>query len=125
MEDKKNLEDLIALVKKLRGPEGCPWDKEQKASDIKSYLIGEAYEVLDAIDLKNPLKIKEELGDLLFQIIFLADIFSEQGDFDIYDVMGEITEKMIRRHPHVFGNKKVQGTAEVKENWRAIKKKRG
>ena len=125
MEDKKNLEDLIALVKKLRGPDGCPWDKEQKASDIKSYLIGEAYEVLDAIDLKNPLKIKEELGDLLFQIIFLADIFSEQGDFDIYDVMCEVTEKMIRRHPHVFGNKKVKDTAEVKENWRTIKEKEG
>jgi tetrapyrrole methylase family protein/MazG family protein len=125
MEYEKNIEDLIALVKKLRGPDGCPWDKEQKASDIKSYLIGEAYEVLDAIDLKNPLKIKEELGDLLFQIIFLADIFSEQGDFDIYDVMCEVTEKMIRRHPHVFANKKVKDTAEVKENWRTIKEREG
>jgi len=125
MEEKNNLEDLIALVKRLRGPDGCPWDREQKASDIKSYLIGEAYEVLDAIDLKNPLKIKEELGDLLFQIIFLADMFCEQGDFNIYDVMGEVTEKMIRRHPHVFGNKKAKNTDEIKANWRIIKEKEG
>ena len=125
MEDKKNLEDLIALVERLRGPDGCPWDREQKASYIKSYLIGEAYEVLDAIDLKDPSKVKEELGDLLFQIIFLADIFCERGDFNIYDIIGDVTEKMIRRHPHVFGDKKVKDSAEAKANWRTIKEKEG
>jgi len=125
MGDKKNLEDLIALVKRLRGPEGCPWDREQKASSIKSYLIGEVYEVVDAIDLKNPSKIKEELGDLLFLIIFLVDIFAERGDFDIYEVTGTVMEKMIRRHPHVFGDKRVKNTDEVKANWRKIKEEEG
>jgi len=125
MEDKKNLEDLTELVKRLRGPDGCPWDREQKPSNIKSYLIGEVYEVLDAIDLKNPLKIKEELGDLLFLIIFLVDIFSERGDFDIYETIGTVMEKMIRRHPHVFGDKRVKDTDEVKANWCKIKEEEG
>jgi tetrapyrrole methylase family protein/MazG family protein len=125
MEDKKNLEDLIALIKQLRGPEGCPWDREQKASDIKSYLTGEVYEVLDAIDLKNSSKIKEELGDLLFLVIFLVDIFSEHGDFDIYEVITNVTAKMIRRHPHVFGNKRIKDTDEVKANWRILKEEEG
>lgn len=125
MENKNNLEDLIALVKRLRGPEGCPWDREQKATDIKSYLTGEVYEVLDAIDLKNPSKIKEELGDLLFMIIFLVDIFSERGDFDIYEVIGTVMDKMVRRHPHVFGDKSAKDTDEVKANWRKIKEEEG
>ena len=125
MEKKKYLEDLLALVKRLRGPDGCPWDREQSASDIKSYLIGEAYEVLDAIDLNTPAKVKEELGDLLFQIIFLADIFCTQGDFTIYDVIETVMDKMVRRHPHVFGDTKVKDTAEIKKNWRTIKEKEG
>jgi len=122
---KKNLEDIIELVKRLRGPDGCPWDREQNLSDIKSYLIGETYEVLDAIDLNNALKIKEELGDLLFLIIFLVEIFSEHGVFDIYEVIGTVMEKMIRRHPHVFGDKRVKDTVEVKANWCKIKEEEG
>ena len=125
MGDKKNLEDLIGLIKRLRGPEGCPWDREQKATDIKSYLTGEVYEVLDAIDMENTSKIKEELGDLLFLIIFLTDIFSERGDFDIYEVIDTVTDKMIKRHPHVFGNKRVKNSDEVKANWRKIKEEEG
>lgn len=125
MGDRRNLEDLIALIKRLRGPEGCPWDREQKASDIKSYLTGEVYEVLDAIDLENPSKIKEELGDLFFLIIFLADIFSDGGVFDIYEVIDAVMDKMINRHPHVFGNRRVNSTDEVKANWREIKKMEG
>ena len=125
MGDKKIFEDIVALVKILRGPEGCPWDREQRAPDIKSYLIGEAYEVLDAIDSKKPSKIKEELGDLLFLIIFLVDIFREQGAFDIYEVISSVMEKMIRRHPHVFGNKRVNNSHEVKANWRKIKEEEG
>jgi len=106
MENKRNLEELTALVTRLRGPEGCPWDREQSEAEIKSYLVGEVYEVLEAIDLNNPSKVEEEAGDLLFLIIFLVDIFREKGAFDIYQVMDKVIRKMIRRHPHVFGNTK-------------------
>jgi len=125
MENKKYLEELAALVSRLRGPEGCPWDREQSAADIKSYLVAEVYEVLDAIDLNNPSMVEEEAGDLLFLIIFLVDIFREKGDFDIYQVMGTVMDKMIRRHPHVFGNNKAKTPEEVKVNWRKIKEEEG
>ena len=92
MEDKNNLEELVELVRKLRGPDGCPWDREQKAPDLKSYLVGEAYEVLDAIDLNDTSKIKEESGDLFFLIVFLVDIFRERDDFDIYEVIGMVMD---------------------------------
>ena len=125
MKSKNNLEELMALVRRLRGPEGCPWDRQQKVSDLKSYLIGEAYEVLDAIDLNDSSKIKEELGDLLFLIAFLVDIFCERDDFDIYEVIGTVMNKMIKRHPHVFENKSVKDADEVKTNWRKIKEAEG
>jgi tetrapyrrole methylase family protein/MazG family protein len=121
MENKRNLEELTALVTRLRGPEGCSWDREQSEAEIKSYLVGEVYEVLEAIDLNNPSKIEEEAGDLLFLIIFLVDIFREKGAFDIYQVMDKVIRKMIRRHPHVFGNTKADNPEEVKVNWRKIK----
>jgi tetrapyrrole methylase family protein/MazG family protein len=121
MENKRNLEELTALVTRLRGPEGCPWDREQSEAEIKSYLVGEVYEVLEAIDLNNPSKVEEEAGDLLFLIIFLVDIFREKGAFDIYQVMDKVIRKMIRRHPHVFGNTKADNPEEVKVNWRKIK----
>lgn len=125
MKGKNNLEELVELVRQLRGPDGCPWDREQKTSDLKSYLVGEVYEVLDAIDLNDLLKIKEESGDLFFLIVFLVDIFRERDDFDIHDVIGTVIDKMIRRHPHVFGDKRVNDTDEVKMNWRKIKEAEG
>ena len=125
MKGKNNLEELVELVQTLRGPDGCPWDREQKVSDLKSYLVGEVYEVIDAIDINNPLKIKEESGDLFFLIVFLVDIFRERNDFNIYDVIEMVMDKMIRRHPHVFGDKRVNSTDEVKMNWRKIKEKEG
>jgi MazG family protein len=125
MKTKKNLEDLTGLVTKLRGPDGCPWDREQTLSDLKAFLIGETYEILDAIDQNNPSHIREEAGDLLFLIIFLVDMMRESGDFTIYDVIGEVMDKMIRRHPHVFAQTQVNNTAEVKINWRKIKEKEG
>jgi MazG family protein len=125
MNNKKNLEDLTALVKKLRGPDGCPWDREQTLSNLKAFLIGETYEILDAIDQNNPSHIKEEAGDLLFLIIFLVDMMREGGDFTIYDVIGAVMDKMIRRHPHVFAHKQVNNAAEVITNWRKIKEKEG
>ena len=125
MKTKKNLEDITGLVTKLRGPDGCPWDREQTLSDLKAFLIGETYEILDAIDQNNPSHIREEAGDLLFLIIFLVDMMRESGDFTIYDVIGEVMDKMIRRHPHVFAQTQVNNAAEVKINWRKIKEKEG
>ena len=117
------LRELTQLIKKLRAPDGCPWDQQQKKEDIGKYILEEAYEVVDSLDKSNPQALKEELGDLLFQILFLAEISSESDFFSFSDVMDGINEKMIRRHPHVFGDKKVNSVQEVKDNWQEIKKK--
>ena len=105
-EDSKKLKDLKQLIKKLRAPDGCPWDRQQKQEDIGKYILEEAYEVVDSLDKGNPQALKEELGDLLFHILFLAEISAESDSFSLSDVMEGINEKMIRRHPHVFGDKK-------------------
>ena len=118
----KALLGLSGLVTRLRGPEGCPWDIQQTYATIKMYLIEEAYEVLDAIEKGSPGQICQELGDLLFQIFFLAGIAEDKGDFDFVDVLEKITEKMINRHPHVFGDTKVNSPEEVSENWEKIKR---
>ena len=122
-EAQKELQELIALIKKLRSPEGCPWDRKQKPQDIGKYVLDEAYEVADALDAKDPQALKEELGDLLFQILFLAEMEAELNQFSLADVMAGIKEKMIRRHPHVFGDVTVNSVEEVKDNWQEIKKK--
>jgi tetrapyrrole methylase family protein/MazG family protein len=119
----KELQELIVLIKKLRSPEGCPWDRKQTAQDIGKYVLDEAYEVVDALEAKTPQELKEELGDLLFQILFLAEMEAELGKFSLADVMTGIKEKMIRRHPHVFGDVTVASVQEVKDNWQEIKKK--
>ena len=113
---------LMDLVARLRSPGGCPWDAKQTDSTIKIYLLEEAYEVLDAIDKSSAADVCEELGDLLFHIIFLARLASERRQFDFIDVVEKITEKMIRRHPHVFGETKLNNAEEVVENWAIIKK---
>ncbi len=115
--------ELVNIMKKLRGKDGCPWDREQTSDSIKPYLIEEAYELLEAIEEKNPDKIKEELGDLLFQIIFHAKLAEEQKEFDVFDVCLHVKEKMIRRHPHVFGNTEVSCSKEVLVRWEDIKRK--
>jgi tetrapyrrole methylase family protein / MazG family protein len=122
-EAQKELQELINLIRKLRAPDGCPWDQKQTKQDIGKYLLDEAYEVLDALSENNPQHIQEELGDLLFQILFITEIASESKEFSLSDVMKAIHEKMIRRHPHVFGDVKVNSIREVKENWQEIKKK--
>lgn len=119
------LEDLTGLMERLRGPEGCPWDKEQTLETLKSYVVEEAYEVLDAIDSGSASELREELGDLLFQIVFQAQLAREAGWFDIGDVIESIHTKMVRRHPHVFGTIDVSSADEVAQNWEAIKKKEG
>lgn len=112
---------LVAVMARLRAPGGCPWDREQTHATLRTYLIEEAYEVLDALDSTDDVKFAEELGDLLLQVLFHAQIASEESRFAISDVIREIYEKMIRRHPHVFGEKRAKDAAEVLRNWEIIK----
>jgi tetrapyrrole methylase family protein/MazG family protein len=114
-------EKLLALIERLRNPEsGCPWDIRQTKEDVGRYLLDETYEVLDAVEKDSPSALQEELGDLLFMILFLARIAEEENLFGINGVLDDITAKMIRRHPHVFGEVKVKDAAEVKRNWDQI-----
>ena len=115
--------DLIELVKILRSPEGCPWDREQTHRSIRRDLLEEAYEVADAIDRGSPESLCEELGDLLLQVVFHAQIASESGEFDFSDAVDGVCKKMILRHPHVFGDVSADSTEEVLKNWDAIKRK--
>ncbi len=112
----------IEIMKRLREPGGCPWDREQTPESLKPYLIEEAYEVLEAIDNGEPNKLKEELGDLLLQAVFHSQIASEKNDFTIEDVLKYLNEKLVRRHPHVFDDLKVNSSKEVLSNWEDIKK---
>jgi tetrapyrrole methylase family protein/MazG family protein len=114
---------LIKLIESLRGENGCPWDKRQTPQNIAIYLIEEIYELVDAITSNRPDEICEELGDVLFHIFFLARIYQEIGHFDIVNVVQRNTEKMIRRHPHVFGSEKIDNAETVKERWHQIKLK--
>ena len=114
--------DLLTIIRRLRSPDGgCPWDIRQRKEDIGRYLLEEAYEVIESIEEGTPVHQCEEMGDLLFQILFLARISEERGEFDISLVMKEIAEKMVRRHPHVFQGEKVETVGEVKANWERIK----
>jgi MazG family protein len=114
-------EKLVALQARLRAPNGCPWDREQTHSSLRTYLIEEAYEVLDALESGDDQKFAEELGDLLLQITFHSQIASEEGRFTVADVIREVHEKMVRRHPHVFGNQRAKDAEEVLKNWHQIK----
>jgi MazG family protein len=119
----KLFENLVAVQARLRAPGGCPWDREQTHATLRTYLIEEAYEVLDAIEKGNAREMAEELGDLLLQILFHADLAREAGAFDICDVILGIHDKMVRRHPHVFGNVKAATAGEVLKNWAKLKAK--
>ena len=116
------MERLLAIMQQLRSPQGCPWDREQTHASIKPNLIEESYETLDAIDSGDPRKLKEELGDVLLQVIFHAQMAAEAGAFNFGDVVQILSEKLIRRHPHVFGTVKVSGSREVLKNWETIKR---
>lgn len=119
--EKDSIKALIALVESLRGESGCPWDKKQSPRTMLIYLMEEMYELADAIESNCVEEVREELGDVLFHIVFITRLFQETGDFSLYDVARGITEKMIRRHPHVFGNARVDSTDEVRQNWYEIK----
>jgi len=114
-------EELVRIMHRLRSPGGCPWDGEQTHDSIKPYLIEEAYEVVEAIDARNDDDLRGELGDLLLQILFHSEMAAERGRFSIGDVIAAISAKMVRRHPHVFGDTQVSGAAEVVRNWSRIK----
>lgn len=116
------MRQFVDIVHKLRSPEGCPWDREQDHRTLRPYVLEEAAEVADAIDSGEPAKLREELGDLLLQIVLHAAIGEENGEFTLDDVARDVSAKMIRRHPHVFGDVTVSGADEVVRNWDAIKK---
>jgi tetrapyrrole methylase family protein/MazG family protein len=117
----KGFADLVAIMARLREADGCPWDRRQTKEDLKPYLIEETYEILEALDRGDDQGLQEELGDLLFHIIFMSRIAEEEGAFNIDDVIHGVAEKMVRRHPHVFGDSEVSGAHEVEANWARLK----
>lgn len=121
----KKFKELVKIMAKLRAPDGCPWDREQSYKDIAAHTLEETYEVLHSIDREDYESLCEELGDLLLQIIFYAEIARGEGRFSIDDVIEKIRAKLIHRHPHVFGGTKVSGTQEVLERWEELKKNEG
>ena len=121
----KNFDELVSVMTRLRAPGGCPWDREQTYESLAPYLLEEAFESFDAIQEAaegKPEHLREELGDLLLQIIFHSQIAEDRGDFTIEDVCAAITEKMVLRHPHVFGDKNFETADEVLQNWDELKK---
>jgi MazG family protein len=120
-EEGRRLLDLVRVMARLRGPGGCPWDREQTHQSLARHLLEEAHEALEAIDGGDPPRIREELGDLLLQVVFHAEMARDAGTFDIDDVAEAITAKLVRRHPHVFGDLEVDSAAQVLLNWERIK----
>jgi tetrapyrrole methylase family protein/MazG family protein len=132
MSMEKNIGDqfgtLVGIIARLRGKNGCPWDREQDERTITGYFLEEVYEAVDAAAGRNPQALAEELGDVLMEIVFLSRIFEEKGRFSIADVLDGINQKMIRRHPHVFGAKKIRSARRVLDEWirqKKTEKKRG
>jgi tetrapyrrole methylase family protein/MazG family protein len=121
MTPKTDFQALVAMMARLRSPQGCPWDREQTYATLGPMLIEEAYEVIEAAEAENWGELRDELGDLLFQIVFYAQLAAEQQHFDIHQAIARVHEKMTRRHPHVFGESKAETAAEVLVNWEAIK----
>jgi len=112
---------IVEIIDRLRAPDGCPWDRRQERADVGRYMLEEVYEVVDAIDQASPDGLKEELGDVLFQILFLVKMAEEKGEFTIADVVNGISEKMIFRHPHVFESARTLKVGEVRANWERLK----
>ena len=118
---RKKLDRFIDLVKKLRSEKGCPWDKKQTPESLKRYIAEETSELMEAIDAGDQQHVKEELGDILYVVILLAEIYSEKRLFTIDDVIDDICAKMIRRHPHVFNNEKIESEEQLRHKWLQIK----
>jgi len=120
---KKRFEDVVEISKYLRSPKGCPWDREQTLNTLKSYIVEEAYEVVEAIERRDTEELVEELGDLLYQVIFASQISDEEGRFSIEDVTNRLYYKLVRRHPHVFGENKAKDAEEAVQRWHGEKMK--
>ncbi len=118
---KSSFDELVALMTTLRGPNGCPWDRKQTLESLKPFIVEEAYEVVDAIDRGERAALREELGDFLLQVVFVAEITREEGSFDIYDVVTAIHDKLVHRHPHVFGDVEAKDAEQVLVNWEKLK----
>src|SRR4051794_27519445 len=118
---KRSFDELVQLMTRLRGPDGCPWDRKQTLPSLKPFVIEEAYEVVDAIDTDDRRALAEEVGDLLLEAVFVAEITREEGSFDIYDSITAIHEKLVRRHPHVFGDVEANDAEQVLVNWEKLK----
>src|SRR5258705_8715889 len=114
---------LLDIMRRLRGPAGCPWDREQTRTSLKPYLIEETYEVLEAIESGAPEALREELGDLLFQVVFHAEIATERGEFTMADLLARLADKMVRRHPHVFGEASVETPGQALAQRETIKQR--
>ena len=121
MKSKRAIEDLLKVMAKLRSPEGCPWDREQSHATLRRHAIEEVYELIDAIEAQDDHEMAEELGDLLLQVVFHCQLARERGAFDFEKVTRTLVEKLIRRHPHVFGTTRVKDVDEVWVNWEKIK----
>ena len=119
----EKFDHFVDIVRKLRSAKGCPWDREQSPLSLKRYLLEETHELLEAIDANDQEHVKEELGDLLYLIILLAQIHSEEHFFDIGEVIAAISAKMVRRHPHVFNEQIIESAAELRQNWLEIKRR--
>src|SRR5581483_864446 len=119
----KGLAEIVAVMDRLRGEGGCPWDRAQDSRTLRPFLVEETFELLEALDEQDPKKIEEELGDVLFQVVFHARLAQEEKRYDVGSVGHAIAEKLVRRHPHVFGEEKVDGVAGVLANWEQHKKK--
>ena len=120
MPDEK-LARLVELAARLRGPDGCPWDREQDYDSVKALLIEEAYEVVDAVNARDFAELREELGDLLFQVVFYSQLASEEGRFDIGNVIEDVHRKLVRRHPHVFGDVRAENSEQALKSWLSVK----
>ncbi len=121
----KEFDELLDMADTLLGPSGCPWDKKQTYDTLKPYILEEFHELLEAIDLKDPQKMKEELGDCFYALVFLAKLAEQNEIFHIQEALRTVLEKMIRRHPHIFGNVKVESEGDIVRNWEEMKKKEG
>jgi tetrapyrrole methylase family protein/MazG family protein len=117
--------ELLAVMARLRGENGCPWDREQTRDSLRPFLVEETYEVLDALDTGDAGRIREELGDLLFQVVFHTELARERGEFTMTELIEALVSKMTRRHPHVFGDRPVGSAAEALAQWEAIKASEG
>jgi MazG family protein len=119
------LNEFVAIVRRLRAPGGCPWDAQQTPETLKTYVLEEAYELIEALDGGDPQKIKEEMGDLLLHLVFLGDLYQERGNFSLAEVTAGIAAKMIHRHPHVFGDAKAETLEDLRRLWQEAKAQEG